>query len=197
MQLNKFVCTKCKKQNNINSNFCSYCGEKIISIEEWADSLSVELIKIMNDTNDIEKMLNSLGYKGKMSEKMKYEELILRLFAVNLVSQENDQDNPEELNNLIYHAIAKRLCKTEEEKICLFEKIKQRYISYLPIINSEDNQKFVDLGVIYLKNLLPDEDDLKNKVDPVKELNVSMLFALDFANFLNYLRNGWFGGDLD
>lgn len=195
MQLHKVVCTKCKKQNRIDSSFCSYCGEKILSIEEWADSLAVELIKIMNDTGDIEKMLNNLGYKGKMSEKMKHEELIWRLFAVNLVSQENHEDDAETLNNLIYHAIAKRLCKSDEEKIYLFEQIKQRYIIYLPIINSEDTMRFIDLGIIYIQSLLLDEEYLKNNLDPVEELNLATLLASDFANFLNYLRKGWFNGN--
>ena len=120
-------CPECKKNIQNDSKFCQYCGNKIISKQSWANSLADLLIKVSNDLSGESKMLKNLGFNETITKQIKMEDLIWRMFAVNLIIQEKENDK--ELNDIVHSAVAKKIYNSQQEIQDFFDLIKNRYDS--------------------------------------------------------------------
>lgn len=187
----KFLtCTKCKKKNLIDAQFCSYCGEKIISTNSWADSLANKLIIAMNDVEGLSIMLKTLGFKDKVTDRMKIEDLIWRMFAVHLIIQEKTKDK--EVNDIFHHAVATKLYHSEKEIEQFFNLMRTRYETYYKTITSKSDQMMFNLVMDYLDFFIfgkvgDNKYPIKNKILPI-----SIAVMEDFSSFSNFTRENWF-----
>lgn len=189
-------CPACNKSIEQNVQFCSHCGKKIITTEEWTDVIANNIIATTEEMDDYSKMLKILGFNENITDQMKVEKIIWRLFTVNMVTQElSTKEEMETVNNLLHNAIAKKMYKTEKEMHDFFETIQDRYKTYYSIINDREDDWTTTLSLLYLDYLIFGKIGDNEYPNGDKLYFVALSIAEDFATFLNFVRTEWFNAE--
>ncbi len=185
MILKYISCCRCKKDIPKDFKFCSYCGEEIIMVDAWLDCIIKMVINTVNNSSAESEMLKEMGFNDKISERMKLEMLIWRMFITNLVIQEKSK----ELNDPFHNTILLKIYKQKKEIDNILALVHDRYKEYYNHINSGNDIKILYLSMTYLDYFINGKITSFSKYsDKEKLFSVSYAIVEDFAKFMNFTR---------
>jgi endogenous inhibitor of DNA gyrase (YacG/DUF329 family) len=190
--LTKLPCPKCKKNIPADSQFCSYCSTEVISIKEWLMRLADMVIE-SSDVSDYKELVKDFGIKGGVTEGMRIEKLIWRMFTVNLVMQEKyNKSTAKQYNDIFYSAVAEKTFKSKVGIDNFFKLIKTRNDHYYWAIKRTDDGAAIGWGMDFLCFFLYGDLSMDKLPDNGKVTLASLAILEEYVKFKKFVEEEYF-----